>query len=109
MIGVLLIGYYFWVIGTGLAIPCPFYLVTGFLCPGCGVTRMLIALSRGEFSYAFSCNPALFLLAPLFLADVIWYHYQYIRYGKRKSKFHTVALWIMIAVLLVFGVARNIL
>ncbi|MCH5252821.1 MAG: DUF2752 domain-containing protein [Lachnospiraceae bacterium] len=109
IVSVLLIAYYFWVIGTGLAILCPIHLSTGLLCPGCGVTRMLVALSRGEFSYAFSCNPALLLLAPLFLADIIWWHYLYIRYGEKKSRFHTVAIWIMIVSLLVFGVARNII
>ena len=27
-----------------IGIPCLFYQITGFYCPGCGVTRMLFAL-----------------------------------------------------------------
>ena len=56
------IGYYFFVRLTGLAIPCVIYLITGKYCPGCGVTRMILALGRLDIAAAFSHNALLFIL-----------------------------------------------
>lgn len=36
---------------------CPFRLLTGLPCPGCGTTRALTALSAGDLSAALSLNP----------------------------------------------------
>ena len=41
---------------TGLGIPCPFHAVTGLHCPGCGVTRMCVALARLDFAAAWDAN-----------------------------------------------------
>ncbi len=100
--------YYLWVRFTGLALPCPFHLLTGFLCPGCGITRMLMSLAAGDFAQAYACNQALFWLAPLALADAVWFHYIYFRYGIKKSRFHTAALAVMVTVLVLFGIGRNL-
>ena len=37
--------------------PCPFHLLTGIDCPGCGMTRACIALARGEIGRALQYNP----------------------------------------------------
>lgn len=37
--------------------PCLFHLLTGFYCPGCGGTRAVISLLRGEFLTSFICHP----------------------------------------------------
>lgn len=42
---------------------CPIRLLTGFACPGCGVTRAFFAALRLDFSGAFALHP-LFWLAP---------------------------------------------
>ena len=52
---------------TGLAIPCFFNKVTGFYCPGCGVTRMCVALLQFHFREAFYANPVIFCMLPVFL------------------------------------------
>ena len=49
-------------------LPCPFRLVTGLACPGCGITTMLLALGRGDIAAAFAANPFLFATAPVPLA-----------------------------------------
>lgn len=36
----------------GFSLPCPVYALTGLYCPGCGVTRMLLALLRLDFAAA---------------------------------------------------------
>ena len=46
---------------------CPFRLLTGFTCPGCGTTRALHQILHGHFDTAFTLNPLLLLLAIPFL------------------------------------------
>lgn len=40
-------------------IPCFFYQLTGWHCPGCGSTRAIVAALNGEFYQAFRYNPIL--------------------------------------------------
>ncbi len=51
---------------SGFFPACPFRLLTGFNCPGCGVTRALHQILHGHFYTAFTLNP-LFLIAIPFL------------------------------------------
>ena len=43
---------------------CPFRLITGLPCPGCGLTRSWVALAHGDAAAAFSSN----LFGPLAFA-----------------------------------------
>lgn len=45
---------------------CPFRFFFGISCPGCGMSRALLAALRLDFAAAFSFHPLFFLL-PLFL------------------------------------------
>lgn len=94
---------------TGVAVPCVFYQITGYSCPGCGVTRMCLNILKGNIPEAIRCNPALFfsLLPLLFVfADSI---IRYIKNGERKlRRWQEIVLYIVIAVLLIHGVIRNI-
>lgn len=47
------------------AIPCMFRTLTGFKCPGCGITHMLVAELQFNFAQAYAANPALYLLQPV--------------------------------------------
>ena len=58
--------YLVWLLLTGIRIPCPFYELTGLPCPGCGTTRMFLALFRLDLPAAFAYNP------PMFLAFFLW-------------------------------------
>ena len=102
------LGYAAFVQKTGWASPCLFREVTGYLCPGCGVTRMCLSLLQLDLAAAFSYNPALFLLTPIFAVIFVPYLAGYIRSGKRElSRAQNRMLYVCIAVLLVFGVVRN--
>lgn len=95
---------------TGFGIPCVFHLITGLQCPGCGVSRMAMNLLRLDFAAAFSCNRAVFLMVPALLYLLCAKLYRYIRYGKTdEPKHETVIEIIMIAVLVAFGILRNII
>lgn len=40
---------------------CPFYAITKFPCPGCGLTHATIYLFTGNIKSAFNSNPTVFL------------------------------------------------
>ena len=56
----------------GLESPaCPFHELTGWPCPGCGATRCVRHVFRGEFAAAFLVNPLMFAtLAAITLFDL---------------------------------------
>jgi len=50
---------------------CPFELVTGISCPGCGMTRAVLCLISGNPSDALLYNPFSFLLLALITASIL--------------------------------------
>ena len=94
---------------TGAALPCPFHALTGLECPGCGVTRMCLALLRLDVSGAWKANPVLLLLLPL-LGGLLGYRaVVYVRRGSVPTARWETLVWSgMAVVLLLWGVWRNI-
>lgn len=103
------LGYAGWVHLTHLAVPCPFHAVTGLWCPGCGVTRMCLALLRLDISGAWKANPVLLLLLPL-LGGLLGYRaVVYVRRGSVPTARWETLVWSGLAVvLLLWGIWRNI-
>ena len=94
---------------TGLALPCPFHLVTGLLCPGCGVTRMSLALLRLDFAAAWQANPALLLLLPVLAGLLGQVALRYVKTGQaRLSPGQNILVWAMVLTLLLYGIGRNL-
>lgn len=50
---------------------CPFRLMTGLPCPGCGLTRGWVFLAHGRVGAAISANPFALLTMPAALAFVV--------------------------------------
>jgi hypothetical protein len=81
---------------------CPFFETTGLLCPGCGGTRAVAALLRGDFVRAWKLNPLIVSLIPFALG------YGFLKIQQSELKVPG-GLWIGLAVLaVIFGVWRNI-
>lgn len=99
--------YYVWVRFTGLAIPCMFRKVTGLLCPGCGITTLILCLGEGNMEGAYHANPFLFVTGPVLIVELI---YVFILYGKGKQipKWNNVLITVYAAALCLFGVWRNL-
>lgn len=86
---------------------CLFHAVTGYYCPGCGMTRAMHALVHGDMAGALAMNPlmvSLLLLSPLLLA---W------RSGWQPARLRPVVavlsqptLWLV--VLPAYWIARNL-
>ncbi|MBR7161246.1 MAG: DUF2752 domain-containing protein, partial [Clostridia bacterium] len=94
---------------TKNGIPCPFRFFTGLQCPGCGISRMLIALLHLDLVSAFRYNPFIFLTSPILCFAVFYSDYLYIKTGDGtlgKWKFLLIA---ELAGLLVFGIVRNMI
>ena len=93
----------------GYGIPCPIHAVLHIYCGGCGVTRMLVHLSRFEFAEALSSNCVLFFMLPAALVLYVRHTVRFIRSGRRGlSKAESVLTWTAVAVLLIFTVVRNV-
>src|SRR5438128_2623296 len=87
---------------------CMFHRTTGLLCPGCGSLRALHQLLHGNLIAALHLNALLVLSLP-------WIGWQSARLAIGKYRHRRVAftlspgwLWLALAVLLAFGLLRNL-
>lgn len=94
---------------TPLRIPCPIRFLTGFQCPGCGVTRMVLDLLKLDVRQAFRDNAFVLLLLPVL---VPWGIYRTKKYIEEDSPgysiFELILLGILLAGAVLFGIIRNI-
>jgi hypothetical protein len=51
---------------------CPFRILTGLPCPGCGLTHAFCSISHGQFKMAWQANPFGFLFYALALVCLAW-------------------------------------
>lgn len=61
---------------------CPVVLITGYPCPGCGLTRALLSLARLDVHKAIEYNPSVFLWIALTVAAIVQ---RYIRGGSLRK------------------------
>ena len=52
---------------------CPFALCTGNACPGCGMTRAVSWLVRGDFSAAMTYHPLVLFITLQLLGGWVWF------------------------------------
>ncbi len=97
--------YYFLLRYTDLSIPCVFRSITGYKCPGCGITTMLLFIADGNFAAARAENIFLYYtLLPLLAAVCLRYN------AAMKACYRVldeVCFPLYLAALLAFGVYRN--
>jgi hypothetical protein len=87
---------------------CPLFEVTGFACPGCGLTRGFHALFHGDVSAAMHFNALIPVWVVIFGYVFLSLCLLAIR-GRGLKMWPTAPsfLWSFMIVLLVFGVLRN--
>ena len=70
--------------GVPVAMPesCVTKMYWGFDCPGCGMTRAFIRISKGQFSKARQLNGASFVVYLFFAIQIPWHAMQLLRIGK---------------------------
>ncbi len=101
--------YYFINKYFGFYIPCVFYEITGFKCPGCGITHMLFDLINFRFLEAFYDNPLVFIYLPFIIGYYIYNIYLYIQNKKDKIfiKIPYYVWGILIIITILYGIVRN--
>ena len=94
---------------TGIKIPCIFHMITGFYCPGCGITRCIIAILNFKFYQAFRYNPLILILLPFLTLYIIYkiYIWLFNKEDKITSKLTGCPIYCLIIVLIVYGILRN--
>lgn len=88
---------------------CPMYSLTGFACPGCGLTRGFHALFHGDILTALDYNA----LIPVFIFIFGFFYLSMFLVAVRGRAFPRwaiglQAIWGMLVLLLVFGFVRNL-
>lgn len=94
---------------SGIRIPCVFKTVTGLQCPGCGNTRAVLALMRGEILAALKCN--WLFPAEFFYLGWVYCHTAYRYYKTGKVSYRPPFPWLdglILAGIVLWGILRNI-
>lgn len=109
-LGIIGTAYYIFYRFTGKGIPCVFNLIFKKNCPGCGITRAVTGLLKGNYAAALAYN----YMAPLiciFIADVyVDNAVHYVKNGKTGvcRANHYIGI-VFLVILIVWGIVRNIL
>ena len=101
--------YYLLVKLLNFGIPCIFYLASGKYCPGCGISRMFMALIEGDPVAAFGHNALIFSLLPFGVVYGIKYAIKYVKHGSTEitSIVDKIFLIILFVLTVIFWILRN--
>lgn len=92
---------------TGLGVMCPLKELFDWDCPGCGGTRMAVAMLDFDFYQAFRYNPFVFVTAPVIGIVYIWQYIVYVKENRLLKHLDTFLIAYAIA-LIAFGILRNL-
>ena len=90
----------------GVGVVCPFKEIFNWDCPGCGGTRMAVALLNLDFYQAFRYNPFVFVTIPIIAIVYVWQVIVYVK-DNRLLKYLDVFLLAYSIALIIFGIIRN--
>lgn len=97
---------------TGVFPRCPFLMLTGYECPGCGSQRAIHALLHGDIIRAWDYNPLLVIAVPYiilgFIAELSFRRSRLIR-TVRDRLYSGRAVWIVLTVIIIYWIGRNVL
>ncbi|MCM1056391.1 MAG: DUF2752 domain-containing protein [Firmicutes bacterium] len=92
------------------AVPCFFSTILGIYCPGCGGTRALVALLRGQLLRAVWYHPFIPYFAFIYIGFMLTQGLQRIGVKRiRGWKFHYWYLWVGVGIFAVNFIVKNVL
>lgn len=81
--------------------PCILLTLTGYYCPGCGGTRAVLALLRGDILYSLYCHPMVLYAAALYAWFLLSNTLQRISHGRIRIGMRYRHIYAVIAVVLI--------
>lgn len=91
-------------------LPCLFHLITGFYCPGCGGTRAVKFLIRGQILKSIQYHPLVFYAAAVILAEFATYGLSRLLHKPEiHLKRYNQLIYLGIAVILINWILKNVL
>ncbi|MFK8055072.1 MAG: DUF2752 domain-containing protein [Saprospiraceae bacterium] len=96
---------------SGVFPRCPVFVATGYQCTGCGSQRAIHDLLHLRFASAFASNPFAVLAIPYLLIGYVaeWRAPRSAWWARfRRGVFGTKAIWLILAIIVVFTVGRNV-
>jgi hypothetical protein len=111
-IGVIVVLYAIFDPATNALFPkCPFKMLTGLECPGCGSQRAIHRLLNLDFQGAISQNVLVMVAIPYMITGALFD----LTGGRsegvlrwRKRLFGATAIWIILAIIVIFTILRNV-
>lgn len=90
---------------------CPFYLLTGYQCPGCGIQRAVHQLLHLNLHKAFEYNMFVFILAPYILSLIIvtWFDPKEKLKKLKNICYSSTTIYIYLVLMVVWWIIRNII
>lgn len=88
---------------------CPFLMLTGLYCPGCGGLRAVHALAHGDLGAALGFNP--FVVVMGLVAAFLWGRWALGSWRGRPSagkSIHPAYIWTFLGLMIVFWIVRNV-
>jgi len=107
ILGTIGFSYYLFIKTTGKSIPCFYYKNFGVKCPGCGLTRMFMALLHFDFVSAFMYNPFMFCVIFTWLLVTVMLFVGRPKFASKPWFLYTL-LGATALGYVIFGVLRNI-
>lgn len=95
---------------NSLFLPCPFKLLSGYNCPGCGSQRAIHQLLHGNLVDAFRLNPLMVLSIPLIVYGLGTKFYNFIFETRYRVKlfYSNIFIYAYFAIAVVYWVVRNL-
>ena len=105
-IAFVLIFYHFYNI-YNIGIPCIFKTITGYDCPGCGLTRATGEVIKFNFKKALEYNSSVFIVLPLLIYYFSNSIYAWL-FDKKKKELPKLIIVLMIIYLILHTIIRNL-
>ncbi len=87
---------------------CPFLVLTGYWCPGCGSLRAIHALAHGDLTTALSHNVLTVTFVPVLAALWVGWVRRCWLHRPRATLAHPLVMWALLAGVLAFWLLRNL-
>jgi hypothetical protein len=92
-----------------MIVPCVFYMFTGFYCPGCGGTRAVMALLKGNFLLSLWYHPLVIYAVVIYVLYMASHTLAFFSPSIRGLKYRNAYLYIALGIVAVNFIVKNVL